>query len=79
MWQILKDQTWSCTWRYAGGIIADMLQQGDYIDWYCSGIVDGSLRDVEDDAVRDRKGYVGEGIITNEVREDLARLGWLTV
>lgn len=34
---ILKEQTWSCSWRYAGGIIADMKEQGDYIDWYCSG------------------------------------------
>jgi hypothetical protein len=31
------DKEWSCTWRYAGGIIADMIQKGDYIDWYCSG------------------------------------------
>jgi hypothetical protein len=34
---ILLDQEWSCSWRYAGGIIAEMLGQGDYIDWYCSG------------------------------------------
>ena len=35
---VLKDQRWSCSWRYAGGIVADMQQHGDYIDWYCSGI-----------------------------------------
>lgn len=34
---ILKGKTWCCSWRYAGGIIADMRQEGDYIDWYCSG------------------------------------------
>ena len=37
VWATLKNQTWSCSWRYAGGIIADMRVQGDYMDWYCSG------------------------------------------
>ena len=37
MWEILKENTWSCSWRYAGGIIADMVEQGDYMDWYCGG------------------------------------------
>lgn len=37
MWEILKDDPWSCSWRYAGGIIADMLEKGDYMDWYCGG------------------------------------------
>lgn len=37
MWEILKDEPWSCSWRYAGGIIADMIEEGDYMDWYCSG------------------------------------------
>jgi len=65
---ILKNQEWSCSWRYAGGIVADMRQEGDYIDWYCSGIrnKDGSERDL----------YVGEGCITDEIRNDLQRLGW---
>jgi hypothetical protein len=31
------DKEWTCTWRFAGGIISDMIQKGDYIDWYCSG------------------------------------------
>lgn len=31
------DKDWSCTWRQAGGIISDMIEKGDYIDWYCSG------------------------------------------
>lgn len=58
------DKEWSCSWRYAGGIIADILQHGDYIDWYCSGI--GSNID----------GYVGEGFVTEEIKLDLMRLGW---
>lgn len=65
---ILKDQLWSCSWRYAGGIIADMRQEGDYIDWYCSGI-----RDTYDNK------YVGEGVVTDEIKEDLQRLGWIVL
>lgn len=75
MWPILKEEYWSCTWRYAGGIIADMQQQGDYIDWYCSGIGDG-LGNGDDDGSR---GYVGEGLVTDEIEQDLKTLGWLVV
>ena len=30
--QILTDKLWHCSWRYAGGIVADMLGSGDYLD-----------------------------------------------
>jgi hypothetical protein len=34
----IKDgKTCGYSWRYAGGIIANILEKGDYIDWYCSG------------------------------------------
>lgn len=69
---VLRDDRWSCTWRYAGGIIADMREQGDYIDWYCSGIGSGLGNGDEDGT----KGYVSEGDVTDEVRADLLRLGW---
>jgi hypothetical protein len=75
MWPILKEEYWSCTWRYAGGIIADMQQQGDYIDWYCSGIGDG-LGNGDPDGAR---GYVGEGLVTDEIQQDLKALGWIVV
>jgi hypothetical protein len=29
---------YSCSWRYAGGLVADLREQGeDYLDFYCSG------------------------------------------
>ena len=35
---ILKEQEWSCSWRYAGGIVAELRNQDeDYLDFYCSG------------------------------------------
>ena len=71
---ILKQEEWSCSWRYAGGIVADMRQQGDYIDWYCSGIRGGDEPDVYNQPFT--KGYVPEGMITDEIRNDLQRLGW---
>jgi hypothetical protein len=69
---VLRDDRWSCTWRYAGGIIADMREQGDYIDWYCSGMGSGLGNGDEDGT----KGYVSESVVTDEVRADLLRLGW---
>lgn len=72
---ILKEEYWSCSWRYAGGIVADMRQQGDYIDWYCSGIGSG-LGNGDVDGTR---GYVSESVVTDEVREDLLKLGWKVI
>lgn len=70
---ILKEERWSCSWRFAGGIIADMREEGDYIDWYCSGI-----RDDYEDSNNGRK-YVSECVVTDEIREDLKRLGWIVI
>lgn len=69
---ILRDQTWGCTWRYAGGIIADMRETGDYIDWYCSGIGSGLGNGDETGT----KGYVPESTVTEEIEQDLLKLGW---
>jgi hypothetical protein len=49
MWQLLKEDTWSCSWRYAGGIIADMREEGDYIDWYCHGNEGQVTLEIKDD------------------------------
>ena len=74
---ILKEETWSCSWRHSGGVIADMLGKGDYIDWYCSGIGNDDSGYGLDH--RPAKSYVPEGCITDEIRNDLQRLGWAIV
>ena len=88
VWTILKDQTWSCSWRYAGGIVADMRGEGDYIDWYCSGIRDTAvveqsewnmLTPEQQTLYKEGQAHVGESTVTDDVREDLARLGWSVV
>jgi hypothetical protein len=51
-----KRTVWTCTWRYAGQIVANLRCTGeDYINFYCSG---------------------NEGIVSREVGEDLAEIGW---
>jgi len=85
VWPLLKDQRWSCSWRYAGGIVAHLAGEGDYIDWYCSGIRGSGLSD-EDRAGMSAeniarcewmdKYFVGEGHVTDEIQEDLGKLGW---
>jgi hypothetical protein len=59
---------WGCSWRAAGGLAAHLREQGDYVDFYCSGLADVLLV---------ANGYVAEGVVTDEVREDIASLGWI--
>lgn len=58
---------WTCSWRYAGGIVAQMQGYGDYTNWYCSGIRGDDMQTL---------GYVGESIVTDEIRADLATIDW---
>jgi len=69
-WDILKEQYWGCSWRYAGGIISDIQEKGDYIDWYCSGFRSDTAF---------VNGFVSESIITEEVKNDLKKIGWVVI
>lgn len=52
---------WSCSWRYAGDIVAELRQIGeDYISFYCSGIGQGTP----------------EGIVEPEIEKDMKDLNW---
>jgi len=84
VWPLLKGEKWGCSWRYAGGIIADMREEGDYIDWYCSGIrgdiaesFDPTPEQIERMKITER--FVGEGHVTDEIRSDLLKLGWVVI
>ena len=59
------EEEWTCSWRFAGGIVADLRDMGeDYITFYCSGIASKE------------NGYVPEGVVTEEISLDLMKLGW---
>lgn len=60
-----NDEEWTCSWRYAGRLIANMVGFGDYMDYYCSA------------ALSDNKDYVPEGYVTSEISNDILNLGWV--
>lgn len=87
VWPLLQGKTWSASWRSAGGIIANMIEKGDYIDWYCSGIR-GEISDEEYNQFNKEEQerylymktkFVSESFVTDEIREDLLKLGWIVV
>jgi hypothetical protein len=86
VWPILTGKTWSCSWRHAGGIIANIRGEGDYLDWYCSGIVgekdDDRWNNLSEDSkkrILETRAHVAESDVTDEIRKDLFKLGWLVI
>jgi len=88
VWPILTEKRWSCSWRHAGGIVADMQESGDYIDWYCSGIRNENDLTTEEfndltleqqSRVKETGAYVSESVVTDEIRADLLKLGWIVI
>ena len=83
LWAILKGDLWSCSWRSAGSIVADLRNEGDYMNWYCSGR--GGLAgdwNKDSESFEDwqaRTTYVPESIVTDEIAQDLKGLGWRPV
>jgi hypothetical protein len=60
------EHEWTCSWRMSGGIVADIRNCGEtYLDWYCFGMMTSE------------EGYVPESVVTDEIRLDLAKMGWI--
>ena len=58
---------YGCSWRYAGGLIAQIRDRDEnYMDYYCSGITKDN-------------STVPEGVVTNEVLKAMNDLGWKPV
>ena len=84
LWPTLRQDPdkdlWSASWRGAGGIIAQFRKEGDYMDWYCSGMGGVATYNLEEgEAYMSKMKYVPEGTITDEIATDLDKLGWFPV
>ena len=81
LWPVLKEEYWTASWRGAGGIVAHLRNKGeDYMDYYCSGMRGGlSFDGKEDDEYFERTGYQSEGVVSEEILNDLDKLGWFPI
>lgn len=63
---MIKGEVCGVSWRAAGKLIAELREEGSYLDWYCSGTIMPAAD----------KGFVEEGTITEEIESDFKKLGW---
>jgi hypothetical protein len=79
-WEVLSDNRWSCSWRAAGSVVATLREcDEDYMDYYCSGMGGFGVGDSDPASYYEENGYVKESEITEEIRADLLRLGWVVI
>ena len=78
-WEVLTDNRWGCSWRAAAGVVATLREQGDYMDWYCSGMGGFADYNTDPETYYAETGYVKESEVTEEIRADLLRLGWVVI
>jgi hypothetical protein len=79
-WEVLTDNRWSCSWRAAGGVVATLRDcDEDYMDYYCSGMGGFATLDRDPGIYYEENGYVKESEVTDEIQEDLLRLGWVVI
>jgi hypothetical protein len=79
---ILKEDLWSCSWRHSGGIVSNILEEGNYLNWYCSGIGTSEIEyglGSDTSSSRDNTDYVAEGVVTDEIANDFKQLGWVPI
>jgi hypothetical protein len=77
-WEVLSNSRWGCSWRAAGGVVSTLRDCGeDYMDYYCSGMGGFATLDKDPGIYYEENGYVKESEVTDEIREDLLRLGWV--
>jgi hypothetical protein len=80
-WPILAEDYWTASWRGSGGIVADLRNKGeDYMDYYCSGMGGVATYDLkEGEEYMAKMKYVPEGQVTQEIEQDLNKIGWFPV
>lgn len=55
---------WHKSWRFIASTMATLRSEGDYMDFYCSGISENNPK------------HLQEGIISEEIANDIQSLGW---